>query len=129
MSLFRSETERALYNRLLEMCAGYEDGETGIHKCMDMACEALGLPEEVASWAGGIYMTESALDAGIPLSVIEGKTKLSDHFTKEQIKAETNEEEDECPHDEHDHGYCLDCGSDVMARLIMQAEYVCEGDR
>lgn len=29
--------------------------------------------------------TQSALDAGIPLTVIEGKTKLSDHFTKEYI--------------------------------------------
>lgn len=28
---------------------------------------------------------QSALDAGIPLSVIEGKTKLSDHFSKEYI--------------------------------------------
>jgi hypothetical protein len=98
---------------------------------MDMACEALGLSEEVAAWAGAIYMTESALGAGIPLSVIEGKTKLSDHFSRAKIKAECGEpvDEDECPHDEHDHGYCLDCGADVMNRLISQAEYACEGDR
>lgn len=29
---------------------------------------------------------ESALNAGIPLSVIEGKTKLSDHFPREYIE-------------------------------------------
>jgi hypothetical protein len=28
---------------------------------------------------------KSALDAGIPLSVIEGKTKLTDHFSQEYI--------------------------------------------
>jgi len=31
---------------------------------------------------------QSALDAGIPLSVIEGKTKLSDHFSEEYIKSQ-----------------------------------------
>jgi hypothetical protein len=28
---------------------------------------------------------QSALDAGIPLSVIQGKTKLTDHFSREYI--------------------------------------------
>lgn len=31
------------------------------------------------------YEKQSALDAGIPLSVIEGKTKLSDHYSKEYL--------------------------------------------
>lgn len=30
-------------------------------------------------------LKQSALDAGIPLSVIEGHTKLTDHFTQEYI--------------------------------------------
>lgn len=30
---------------------------------------------------------QSALDAGIPLSVIEGRTKLSDHFSAEYIES------------------------------------------
>ncbi len=34
-----------------------------------------------------------------------------------------------CEHDEHDHGYCLDCGADVMDRIIMRAECAFEGDR
>lgn len=31
---------------------------------------------------------QSALDAGIPLSVIEGKTKLTDHFSQEYIDSQ-----------------------------------------
>ena len=27
-----------------------------------------------------------------------------------------------CPHDEHDHGYCLDCGKNIMDNLIGRAE-------
>ena len=27
-----------------------------------------------------------------------------------------------CSHDEHDHGYCLDCGKDIMDNLINRAE-------
>lgn len=43
------------------------------------------------------YQTEeefkqAALKAGIPLSVIEGKTKLSDHFSKEYIDFKRNKE-------------------------------------
>lgn len=39
------------------------------------------------------------------------------------------EEEDECQHDEHDHGYCLDCGADIMDSLVADAESRYEGDR
>lgn len=34
------------------------------------------------------------------------------------------EEEEECPHDEHDHGICLECGEDIHDQLIAQAEYL-----
>lgn len=32
------------------------------------------------------------------------------------------EDEDECPHDEHDHYICLDCGKDIMDDLISRAD-------
>jgi hypothetical protein len=32
------------------------------------------------------------------------------------------QEMDECPHDEHDHGICLDCGKDIMDDLVGAAE-------
>lgn len=34
-----------------------------------------------------------------------------------------------CPHDETDHGICLDCGTDRMDSRIMTAESAFEGDR
>jgi hypothetical protein len=34
-----------------------------------------------------------ALEHGIPLSVIRGKTKLSDHFSREYINFKCNQEE------------------------------------
>lgn len=35
---------------------------------------------------------------------------------------EQRELQEECPHDEHDHGICLDCGKDIMDDLIDRAE-------
>ncbi len=37
--------------------------------------------------------TASALDAGIPLSVIQGKTKLSDHFSPAEIARNSGDKE------------------------------------
>jgi Fe2+ or Zn2+ uptake regulation protein len=37
-------------------------------------------------------------------------------------KAEREAYEDECPHDEHDHGICLECGKDIMDDLVGRAE-------
>lgn len=34
-----------------------------------------------------------------------------------------------CPHDEHDHGICLDCEKDLTDDLAGAAEYAFEGDR
>ena len=38
---------------------------------------------------------QNALDAGIPLSVIEGKTKLKDHFSQEYIDYQCGKEKSE----------------------------------
>lgn len=32
------------------------------------------------------------------------------------------QEQEECPHDEHDHGICLSCGKDILDELIGRAE-------
>lgn len=37
---------------------------------------------------------QGALSAGIPLSVIEGKTKLLDHFSQQYIDFKSNKKED-----------------------------------
>lgn len=33
-------------------------------------------------------------------------------------------EEELCPHDEHDHGICLDCGEDIHDSLVERAENI-----
>jgi hypothetical protein len=52
---------------------------------------------------------QSALDAGIPLAVFEGKAKLSDYSNEECQGCERQECQTCCPHDDRDHGICLDC--------------------
>lgn len=37
---------------------------------------------------------DGALDAGIPLSVIEGRTKLKEHFSQEYIDAQCGRKND-----------------------------------
>lgn len=85
-----TEIEKTLYDWLSQQAADLEDGETGTVKCFELACERAGLPDAICDWAVNIAMTESALDAGIPLSVIHGKTKLSDHFSQEYIDHMSN---------------------------------------
>lgn len=36
---------------------------------------------------------------------------------------EQRELEEECPHDELDHGYCLECGKDCFDDVIAAAEF------
>uniref|UniRef100_UPI004029A86A hypothetical protein n=1 Tax=Candidatus Wunengus sp. YC61 TaxID=3367698 RepID=UPI004029A86A len=33
-------------------------------------------------------------------------------------------EENNCPHDEHDHGICLECDKDITDDLVAKAEYI-----
>ena len=120
MSLFKSPIEEKLFNRIMNLCADWEDGETSGSKLIDMACTSLGLDEDVAEWAFKIAFTQGAQEA-----VIEGKTKLSDHFTPEQIAKETGREEDEgpCEHTDvcEDERVCLDCGEDRTEHMMAKA--------
>ena len=43
-------------------------------------------------------------------------------YEQHLAKLAKEREQEECPHDEHDHGYCLDCGKDIMDDLIGRAE-------
>jgi len=44
-------------------------------------------------------------------------------------KLDPKEEIEECPHFEHDHYVCMDCGEDRMNHFIGMAEDACEGER
>jgi hypothetical protein len=83
--------EQKLFDRIMELAADYEDGETGTTACIKMACGSLGLLDnDVAEWASRQAFIQGASEAGIPMSVIEGKTKLSDHFSQEYIDKQRN---------------------------------------
>ena len=88
MKIFESEIEEKLFYWLEAQAADLEDGETGMRKCVAILCERLKLPQDVAEWIIDKGVTLAALDAGIPLSVIQRKTKLSDHFSKEYIDSQ-----------------------------------------
>jgi hypothetical protein len=62
-----------------------EDGETGINKCIDWFCKENSICQDLADKAKHEAFKQGAIEAGIPLLVIEGKTKLTDHFSKEYI--------------------------------------------
>jgi hypothetical protein len=42
---------------------------------------------------------------------------------------EPEEIEEDCLHDDHEGGVCIDCGEDVLNKLIGEAESRYEGDR
>lgn len=52
--------------------------------------------DEAGSWCESCrekQLREGALAAGIPLSVVEGRSKLTDHFSKEYIRSQTHPKE------------------------------------
>jgi len=82
----------ALLNQILAGAADIEDGETGADRCIEIYCEQHGFSKETAEKAQQEAFKIGALEAGIPLSVIEGKTKLSDHFSQDYINAKARGE-------------------------------------
>jgi len=69
-------------------CAENEDGDTGTHKLVERYCELHGIPEWLGNKVLNELWKEWALSAGIPLSVIELRTKLLDHFSEEYIASQ-----------------------------------------
>lgn len=43
-------------------------------------------------------------------------------YQQHRRQEEERKYQEECPHDEHDHGICLDCGKDILDDLIGRAE-------
>lgn len=54
-------------------------------------------------------------DFPIPLEAIE-------EYRAWKKAKEEREYQEECPHDEHDHYICLDCGKDILDDKIGEAE-------
>lgn len=73
-----------VFDLVKKACNEYEDGETGVHRCLELFLE--GTPHEKDVYEiNHIFEVETAVSHGIPRSVAEGKKKLSDYFTKEYI--------------------------------------------
>ena len=64
--------------------------DCGIHVDTDHDCEHFDENGECTA-----NFEDEAIAAGIPKSVVDGKTKLSDHFSKEYINYKCNNKEDE----------------------------------
>jgi hypothetical protein len=74
-----------LIKQIIDGSGEYEDGELGAHRCFKLYCEDHGISDDIMELAYARWERDEALAAGIPLSVIEGKTKLTDHFSKDYI--------------------------------------------
>ena len=68
------EALKGIYKWMVDKSSDYEDGEMGVHRCMESLCRDTGIPQEVGEWAAEIFMARSAWESGIPLSVINQKT-------------------------------------------------------
>lgn len=66
-----------ILEQIVEKAAEYQDDETGIEDCIDLFCEAEGLDNDLAEAAKRYAFVQGALEAGIPLAVIEGREKLA----------------------------------------------------
>lgn len=97
---YRLTAQGETLNQLLESATISEVGQDGD----DLKC--YGLEDRYADDTACLLATEwitsaweeeqakrPALEAGIPLSVVEGKTKLKDHFSKEVIDFNTGKTE------------------------------------
>jgi len=77
-------------DQILKGSLDYEDGETGVDRCIDLFCDQQGVSDQLRERAKWEAFKRGALGAGIPLSVIEGKTKLCDHFSPDYIRFQTS---------------------------------------
>ena len=59
--------------------------EAPMQDCISGMCKHHRLDEDIADWLIKVFWVREGLDAGIPLSVVLGETKLSDHFSQEYI--------------------------------------------
>lgn len=58
--------------------------------------------------------------AAMEASRAEATLEYEQHLARRRKE----QEQEECPHDEHDHGICLDCGKDIMDDLIGRADFL-----
>lgn len=65
----------SIVEEIIEKSAEYEDGETGMARCIQMYCKDNLISEDICQQAQKFAFEQSALDAGIPLAVIRGNER------------------------------------------------------
>jgi len=68
----------------------FGDGETNIDDCILQYCKLYGINNKTCEAAQTKAFQDEALSHGIPLSVIQGKKKLSDIFSSDYINYKCN---------------------------------------
>lgn len=76
-------------DQIIEGSWDYCDGETSADDCIEKYCLDNFIDAETMKRAQKESFKRGALEAGIPLSVIEGRTKLKDHFSQDYIDSQT----------------------------------------
>lgn len=85
-----------IIDKIIEESQDFADEDTSIFECIKLYCKKHKINEKLMEQAQRTAFVNGALEAGIPLSVIEGKTKLTDHFSQEYINKQCNKvDEDE----------------------------------
>lgn len=84
-------TMKRLYEAMIEEASKGYDGPEGpsMDELLEDVAKEWFLPPYVATAASAYDTLCQALKAGIPRSVIEGKTKLTDHFSQDYIDMQT----------------------------------------
>lgn len=59
----------------------------------------------------------------------DGEHLVYTYLNSKTLKAQLKPCTECCPHDEHDHGICLDCGLDRTDYFVGKAEDYYEGER
>jgi len=76
MKVFKTKIEKEFFMWADRRMNDFWD-DSPVSDCVYAMCEKEDIAEETADWLINVFKTQDALQAGIPLSVIRGKTKLT----------------------------------------------------
>jgi hypothetical protein len=74
--------------------------------------------KEAAEHAQELEKEEEEYEAARIASMQEALGEYAAHKAQKMLEAY----QEECPHDEHDHGICLDCGKDIFDDIVGRAD-------
>jgi len=81
---------RHLLLEIIEKSANYADIDVNVNQSIELYCKDNKISSIIMVLAQELAFRQGALRAGIPLSVIDGETNLSDHFSQKYINFKCN---------------------------------------